>query len=58
MPDYDYQCERCKAEFTVHLSMNEHTEKDRHHEIQCPKCKSTEVKHLIETVYIATSRKS
>lgn len=58
MPEYDYKCQSCEHEFTVHLTMNDHTEKDRRHEIHCPKCDSTEVKHVIESVYVTTSRKS
>ena len=58
MPDYDYQCEACQSEFTVKLTVTEHVEKDRRHEVHCPRCDSTDVRHLIESVYITTSRKS
>lgn len=58
MPQYDYQCRSCENEFTVYLSMTEHEVQDRDHKIECPKCKSTDVRHLIESVYVTTSKKS
>ncbi|MDD3180978.1 MAG: zinc ribbon domain-containing protein [Opitutaceae bacterium] len=58
MPQYEYQCQSCKKKFTVTLSMAEYEEKARQRQIKCPKCSSTEVKHLIESVYVTTSRKS
>ncbi|MBI4622735.1 MAG: zinc ribbon domain-containing protein [Verrucomicrobia bacterium] len=58
MPQYDYKCESCKRKFTVKLSIIEHEEQDRKHKIKCPKCTSTEVRHLIESVFVTTSKKS
>lgn len=58
MPDYDYQCQECDHEFTVHLSMSEHDELDKKHEIHCPKCDSDHVRHVIASVNVMTSRKS
>ena len=58
MPEYEYKCEACKEEFTVKLSVTEHVEKDHKHEVHCPRCDSTEVKHLIESIYVTTSKKS
>lgn len=58
MPEYDYHCEECQHEFTVELSMAEHERKDREHEIRCPKCNSTAVRHLIGSVSVVTSKKS
>lgn len=58
MPEYDYHCESCRNDFTVDLSINEHERKDKNHEIRCPKCNSTEVKHVIGSVSVVTSRKS
>ena len=58
MPDYNYQCQSCKHEFTIHVSIAQHTEKDCQHRIRCPKCYSTDVKHLIESVNVTTAKKS
>ena len=58
MPQYDYHCENCEAEFTLDLSIGEHEQKDKRHEIRCPKCESTEVKHVIQSVFVTTSKKS
>ena len=45
-------------DFTVDLSIAQHEEKDRNREIHCPKCDSQQVKHVIQSVNVATSRKS
>ncbi|HEX9786321.1 MAG TPA: zinc ribbon domain-containing protein [Opitutaceae bacterium] len=58
MPQYEYRCESCNQQFTVSLSMSDHEEKDREHEIRCPECDSHDVKHIIELVNVVTSRKS
>jgi putative FmdB family regulatory protein len=58
MPAYDYHCESCQNDFTIDLSIHEHEEKDKNHEIHCPKCDSTAVKHVIGSVSVVTSRKS
>ena len=59
MPDYDYECKACGHQFSVALSIHEH-ETDEHEKkkVQCPKCHSTELKHLVEPVFVTTSRKS
>ena len=58
MPEYDYHCEKCQNEFTIDLTITEHERKDKNREIRCPKCQSTEVKHVIGMVFVSTSRKS
>lgn len=58
MPQYDYRCERCHKAFTVSLSISVHEQQARRHRIKCPKCGSTVVKHVIESVFVTTSRKS
>jgi putative FmdB family regulatory protein len=58
MPQYDYHCENCENEFTLDLSITDHEQKDRKHKIHCPKCKSTMVKHVIQSVFVTTSKKS
>ncbi len=42
MPTYEYQCEACKNEFLLVLSIAEH-EKGK---AACPKCQSEQVKQL------------
>ena len=54
MPTYEYRCERCQEDFTVHMSISEH---DRGG-IKCPKCGGTEVAQRYSTFYAKTSRKS
>jgi putative FmdB family regulatory protein len=58
MPEYDYKCESCKSKITVHLSMSEHDEKARKHQIRCPKCESTRVRRLIGPFSVMTAKKS
>lgn len=58
MPEYEYRCEACQEEFTVKLSVKEHVKQDRQHEVHCPRCGSTDVKHVIESFYVTTARKS
>ena len=58
MPEYDYVCQDCQHEFPVELTITEHTQKDKTHEIACPKCGSKNVKHVIGAVFVTTSKKS
>ena len=58
MPEYDYTCQECLHAFTVDLKISEHAEKDKKHEIRCPKCGSENVKHVIGSVFVTTSKKS
>ena len=58
MPQYDYRCQSCKKKFTVKLAVSEHEKKARRHRIRCPKCDSTDVKHVIESFFVTTSKKS
>lgn len=58
MPQYDYRCDRCRKAFTVSLSITEYEKRARGHKIKCPKCGSTAVRHVIESVFVTTSRKS
>jgi putative FmdB family regulatory protein len=56
MPVYEYECKKCGHQFSVVLSMEAHEhDKDK---VRCPKCNSKEVKHLVESVFVTTSRKS
>jgi len=54
MPDYDYECKKCGHQFSAHMSIEDHDKE----KIQCPKCKSKELRHLVEPVFVTTSRKS
>ena len=58
MPEYDYKCESCRSKFTVHLSMGEREKKAQKHQIRCPKCNSTKVRHLIAQFSVMTAKKS
>lgn len=58
MPLYDYECSTCGNEFTIDLSIEDHARKEKDRQIHCPKCDSTEVKHIISSVFVTTSKKS
>lgn len=58
MPEYEYKCQDCGEQFTVRESVSHREELDRQHEIHCPKCNGTQVKRMIEPVFVTTSRKS
>ena len=38
--------------------MSEHDEKSRKHQIQCPKCESPDVRHLVEPFLVTPAKKS
>ena len=46
MPLYEYECKKCRHEFTLTMAVEEHPKK----KVRCPKCKSEAVKHLIALV--------
>ena len=54
MPTYDYECKKCGHQFSLVMSMEQHDKK----KVTCPKCKSEEVKHGVEPVFVTTSKKS
>jgi putative FmdB family regulatory protein len=54
MPTYEYECKKCRHEFSLTMAMDEHEKK----KVRCPKCKGENVKHLIASVFVTTSRKS
>jgi len=54
MPLYEYICRKCKKRFSELLRIKEHDSK----RIHCPKCKSRDVKAVIEPFFAKTSRKS
>lgn len=55
MAQYEFECKKCKHEFTAQQSFAEH---DRHKTLKCPKCASTSVRQLLSAIYVKTSKKS
>lgn len=55
MAYYDYQCEQCRQRFTVQQSFAQH---DRRPKPKCSKCRSQQVRRLIEAVHLKTTKKS
>ena len=58
MATFEYQCKNCGQEFTLELSISEHERMEKRREIRCPKCNSNHVKHLMQSVFVTTSKKS
>ncbi len=54
MPTYDYECKKCGHRFSEVMAMAEHEKK----KVRCPKCKSADLKHGVESVFVTTSKKS
>ena len=54
MPTYEFECQDCKSNFSMIMSMAEH-EKGK---VACPACKSKNVRQIISTFITKTSRKS
>ena len=54
MPNYEFECRNCGHQFSRTMTMDEHD----HEKVRCPKCDSEDVKHIIESVNVTTSRKS
>lgn len=54
MATYEYECKKCRHEFSLSMAMEEHQKK----KVRCPKCKSENVKQVIAPVFVTTSRKS
>ena len=54
MPTYEYECKKCGHEFSLIMPMDEHQKR----KVRCPKCKSKNVKQVIRSVFVITSRKS
>jgi putative FmdB family regulatory protein len=54
MPSYDYRCQKCNKKFTALLSIGEHDAG----KVKCPKCGEKNVKQLMTTFQVKTSRKS
>jgi putative FmdB family regulatory protein len=54
MPNYEFECQACGKHFSRAMTVDEHD----HEKVRCPRCESEDVKHLIESVNVATSKKS
>jgi putative FmdB family regulatory protein len=54
MPTYEYECKKCGHGFSLIMAMGEHGKKKS----RCPKCKSEQVKQVITSVFVTTSKKS
>ena len=51
---YEYECKKCGHAFSLAMSVDEHQKK----KVSCPKCNSDEVKHVMQSVLVTTSKKS
>lgn len=47
MPIYEFECQDCKTRFTAVLSIKDMEKQDKEKTLECPKCKSKNVKRLI-----------
>ena len=54
MPTYEFECKKCGHRFNLMESVAEH---DRHKE-RCPQCSSSEIRNLMSTVNVKTTKKS
>jgi len=54
MPTYEYECKKCGHAFSLTMPMSEHEKK----KVKCPKCKAENVKQLVGSVFVTTSKKS
>jgi len=54
MPVYEYQCQGCRHQFTVVLTITEHDKL----KVECPKCKSKKVEQRLSAFFAKTAKKS
>jgi len=54
MAVYDFRCEKCRKKFTITMPISDHGKK----RIRCPKCRSTQVTQVLQSVFVQTSKKS
>ncbi len=54
MPNYEYECQKCRKTFAVVLSLKEHESA----KVLCSHCGSKEVKQLFSAFFAKTDRKS
>ena len=54
MPLYQYVCRKCQHKFGEVLTLKEHEAK----KIECPKCKSKDLQHVVQPFFAKTSSKT
>ena len=54
MPQYEFECRNCKKVFALLLRISERATA----KIQCPGCKSEDVRAVLQTFIARTARKS
>jgi putative FmdB family regulatory protein len=54
MPSYDFECRKCRRQFTAAQSFEQHD----HQKPKCPHCGSRDVRQLISEIHVKTSKKS
>jgi putative FmdB family regulatory protein len=55
MPEYEFDCNKCKKEFTVYRSIKELEKNDK---FMCPHCKSDNVHRKLSTFFAKTDSKA
>lgn len=55
MPVYEYLCGQCKKAFTEKHTFQEY---DEHKILKCPKCGSQQVRQVLSSTFVKTSKKS
>jgi len=55
MPVYEFRCKKCSKNFDDKETFAEH---DKHPQVKCPDCGSTDVEEVMTPVGVKTSRKS
>jgi putative FmdB family regulatory protein len=55
MPLYEFRCKKCSKTFDDKETFAEH---DKHPQVSCPHCGSTDVEPVIMPVEVRTSKKS
>jgi putative FmdB family regulatory protein len=54
MPNYPFECQKCRKTFTVTLTFKEYDQ----HKVKCPKCGSASVQQLLSAIFAKTAKKS
>jgi putative FmdB family regulatory protein len=54
MANYEFECGKCKKEFTVSMRISERDTAS----VECPACGSREVQPVMQTFFARTGRKS
>ncbi len=54
MPTYEYECGKCGHKFSLTIPLQEYPRK----KVRCVKCKSENVKRVVASVFVTTSKKS